>query len=363
MATYTPEQMYGAGVQGETMLGSTLFLFDNPSGSSYFTIESNIGANGVFTQACTAGAWVPNTPYMGPVSSSYMAAVVVQPGTSSVLLAPLSPVTGSNYRFRGTGGFTMTTFNPSASLFTPAGTYQGVWFDASDLSTMFQDAAGTVAVTAPGDPVGKWLDKSGNGNHATQATAASRPTYRVAANGYPYLDFDGANDFMVTGNIIFTVPQMMASVGLLVDPTKITAGVAIELSADFNSNQGSFAITAPSSTADHGYGLTGTTSIVARVNNVVPGDDVLTGLFDISQATKELELIPRLSGQVMTNITWSGAANAGTGNFGTYPLYIGARGGATTFFKGRIYQIIVRGGLSTATEIYQTEAFLDAKHD
>lgn len=41
---------------------------------------------------------------------------------------------------------------------------QGVWYDTSDLSTMFQDAAGTLPVYAPGQgqvdpPVGLWLDK------------------------------------------------------------------------------------------------------------------------------------------------------------------------------------------------------------
>jgi hypothetical protein len=36
----------------------------------------------------------------------------------------------------------------------------GVWFDASDLSTMYQDAAGTIPVTGVGQPVGLWLDKS-----------------------------------------------------------------------------------------------------------------------------------------------------------------------------------------------------------
>lgn len=44
---------------------------------------------------------------------------------------------------------------------------QGAWYDPSDLSTLFQDAAGTTPVTAVGQPVGRMLDKSGNGNHAT----------------------------------------------------------------------------------------------------------------------------------------------------------------------------------------------------
>ena len=37
---------------------------------------------------------------------------------------------------------------------------QGVWYDPSDLTTLFQDAAGTTPVTAVGQPVGLILDKS-----------------------------------------------------------------------------------------------------------------------------------------------------------------------------------------------------------
>lgn len=55
---------------------------------------------------------------------------------------------------------------------------KGIWYDPSDLSTLYQDAAGTIPVTADGDPVGLMLDKSGNGNHATQSTSSYRPVYR-----------------------------------------------------------------------------------------------------------------------------------------------------------------------------------------
>ena len=58
----------------------------------------------------------------------------------------------------------------------------GAWFDPSDLSTLFQDAAGTTPVTAVEQPVGLWLDKSGNGNHATQSITASRPTLTARYN-------------------------------------------------------------------------------------------------------------------------------------------------------------------------------------
>ena len=45
-----------------------------------------------------------------------------------------------------------------AELF--AGGVPGVWFDPSDLSTLFQDAAGTLPVTSVEQPVGLMLDKS-----------------------------------------------------------------------------------------------------------------------------------------------------------------------------------------------------------
>jgi hypothetical protein len=69
------------------------------------------------------------------------------------------------------------------TLFTPAdlfaGGIAGAWYGPSDLSTLFQDSAGTTPVTTAGQPVGLMLDNSGNGNHATQATAAARPTYQT----------------------------------------------------------------------------------------------------------------------------------------------------------------------------------------
>ena len=59
---------------------------------------------------------------------------------------------------------------------------QGVWYDPSDLSTLFQDSAGTVPVTGVEQPVGLMLDKSGRGNHASQPTTTARPILRARYN-------------------------------------------------------------------------------------------------------------------------------------------------------------------------------------
>ena len=72
---------------------------------------------------------------------------------------------------------------------------EGAWYDPSDLSTVWQDAAGTTPATA-GDPVGRIDDKSGNGNHATQSTSTARPTLQTSGGLY-YLDFDGVDDQLI----------------------------------------------------------------------------------------------------------------------------------------------------------------------
>ena len=85
--------------------------------------------------------------------------------------------------------------NPIPALF--AGGVAGAWFDPSDLSTVWQDSAGTIA-GAVNQPVGRIDDKSGNGNHAVQATAAARPILRLdAETGTYYLETDGVDDRLV----------------------------------------------------------------------------------------------------------------------------------------------------------------------
>ena len=53
------------------------------------------------------GTWVVSAS-MGFVSSSYVASVVVQPGSSTFTFTPASAVTGTTYRLKGTGNYSLT---------------------------------------------------------------------------------------------------------------------------------------------------------------------------------------------------------------------------------------------------------------
>lgn len=71
----------------------------------------------------------------------------------------------------------------------------GGWWDPSDLSTMFQDSAGTVPVAQHGDPVGRINDKSGKGQHLVQAFSSARPTFGTDG-ALRWVQFNGSTQFL-----------------------------------------------------------------------------------------------------------------------------------------------------------------------
>lgn len=56
-----------------------------------------------------------------------------------------------------------------------------MWLDATDGDTLFQDTAGATPITAAGQNVLRWDDKSGNEHHAINSTGSN---YFVSRNGY-----------------------------------------------------------------------------------------------------------------------------------------------------------------------------------
>lgn len=73
-----------------------------------------------------------------------------------------------------------------------------VIYDLLDLSTLFQDAAGTVPVTGDGDPVGLLVDATGGGRDQYQSDNSRRPTYRTSG-GIAWLEITSGK-FLRTDN-------------------------------------------------------------------------------------------------------------------------------------------------------------------
>jgi len=112
MAVYTYVQLYGSGSLSQNLTAATTyqFRFLNPSGSSYFVLETVRNTNGFYTSASPnnlAGAFIVSAS-MNFVTSSYLAGFEVPQGTSAFRFTPTNNVTGTNLYLRGTGMFDLT---------------------------------------------------------------------------------------------------------------------------------------------------------------------------------------------------------------------------------------------------------------
>jgi len=109
MASYTYTQLYGSGSIGENLSLLKTFTFTNPSGSSYFTMETIVTSTGFYEATSPKnfiGTYVVSES-MGQVTSSYISSVVVQPGVSSFTFTPSTSVVGTTYYLRGTGAYSL----------------------------------------------------------------------------------------------------------------------------------------------------------------------------------------------------------------------------------------------------------------
>lgn len=259
-------------------------------------------------------------------------------------------------------------FSP-ASLF--AAGEQGVWYDPSDFSTIFQDAAGTTPVTAVDQPVGKILDKSGRGNHATQATNDYRPVLKQDANGCYYLLFDGSNDYLVTGNIDFSAVNKVTIFCGVKKVSDQAFDVIAELSINTNLNTGFFLGSSGMTSGGNpqapnrnsfACGTRGAISIayISGHTYVAPMVAVISATLDNAASGAQNQCVLRVNGADPSAVYDDGAETTNA-NYENIPLYLGSRGGLSNYFEGNIYSFIARGTLSTQTQIEQGEAWVNRK--
>lgn len=265
-----------------------------------------------------------------------------------MIKTPLSTVIGGAFWTPGAtviGGNAPTFDQQIQKLF--ANNEQGFFYDTNDLSTMFQDAAGTVPVTGEGQTVGLMLDKSGRNNHASQNDSARRPILRKnAVTGANYLAFDGVDDFLQTSNVDFTSTD---KVSLFVGVRKlsdVSAQILVELSADQTANSGSFVLMPRQTGMVEGASFRSRGSLYNSILNVAGLKAPLSTVFTAKADIQGDSSILRSNGVQVGELN----ANQGTGNYGNYPLYIGRRGGTSLPFNGHLYSLIGIGKLTTDDE-------------
>lgn len=235
---------------------------------------------------------------------------------------------------------------------------QGFAYDPNDLTTMFQDVAGTIPVTGAGQAVGLMLDKSGQGNHASQTASASRPILRKNADtGANYLEFDGSDDFLQTGDIDFTATNEITVIAGVRKLSDVNTGIVCELSPSSTGTKNTFALYAPYDAASKNFGFRArgdspshTTGDANSSKIDAPASAVLRGMGSISKSSTTL--------MINGSVSAFNNTSRGVGNFIKNPLYIGRRDGKTLPFNGHIYGLIGIGRLTTDDEIAALEKLI-----
>jgi len=156
----------------------------------------------------------------------------------------------------------------------------------------------------------------------------------------PFLRMDGIDDSLYTAaSIDFTSTDKMTVFAGVHKASNAAQGMLVETGG--GGQAGSiFVLNGTGGTPGPYWSTSAVGSSLSLADSpadfAAPRNDVLTASADIS--TDALTL--RANGLLVA----SSSSDQGTGNYLAYPLYVGARGGASLFFNGLIYSIVVRFG-------------------
>jgi len=372
LLTYTEEFDNGAWTKGG-------------GGSVTITPNTNIAPNGTLaadTINCVTGATAIWTAFTSSslVAGTYVLSCSVLKGKSFNLTLDDASANGAGVYFDGTTGVGTNVFLGSgwsilASSCVTHPSDSNWWLASATIVRPTTTASSNAGIRPNVNNSATYNGNCTSGQTlviwgadlrpASQATGLIGPTYQrvVDAAVYdtagflPYLAFDGLSWSMGTNSIDFSATDKMTVWAGVRKISVSSTQVICELSADTNTNNGSFLLSC-SNTANRDYSFTpkGTTAPTAPAfftPAVAPDTAVITAQADISTALGEL----RRNGVNGTASTGS----LGSGNFLTHPLYIGARNNASLFFTGWLTSLIIRGAQSTQSQIEATESWVAGK--
>ena len=266
----------------------------------------------------------------------------------------ITTVVGKTYTITVTSvGGTRAFYIRLGSVFTvvPINSSASYTFVATSTSTRIEFASGTSSTNVGYGLIDNISVKELPGNHATQPTAAARPTYQTDGT-YHWLSFDGVDDFMVTPTITPGIDKVQVFAGVRKLSDSAVASL-IETSEGFG--DGRLAVFSPTSSLNNiGFASRGSLAVLAVSNLTSPATNVVSGLSDISGDLATL----RIDGTQEAQST----GDQGTGNYLAYPMYIGMRAGTSLPFTGNIYSLVTRFGANLETStIETTETYVAGK--
>ena len=233
-------------------------------------------------------------------------------------------------------------FNPLAtaiSSLTVSNSSCLFWFDSADESTLIRS----------GNAVSLWLDKSGNNRHAFQSTAANQPSYSSGTGVYfagltnnHFMDISGAGALTLRNFSIFAVEE------------RLTGGTTARMFLGGSSTTAS-ANLALGHGSDIGFSFRMATNYNITLPTYATDSRVRVWSFTHDASVRRTitlngSAFPAAGGS--TNLsTYPGAA------FGRYTSTVGT----TTYYEGRIYEMLIYDGVVSSNLRYQIEGYLAHK--
>ena len=254
--------------------------------------------------------------------------------TGSTLALSTGTVNTSNVNVRGTLNMSNNAItNLGTATITSLDVNLVLWFDASDLTTLFQNFAGTTPVTATGQSILAWRDKSSYGVLAAVASGSGATTSYGAVNGYNVVAFSGSGS-----------PLTFSSANI---PSSSSATLTIFMACTGTDGGNRTLFNIPN------------TSQISITN----GGQLRFGIEGLNQVTGSGNSTGIISGTISAynlNLYFQGAANVSSTSFpvgaGTGNGTIG--GGGYGNFSGSVYEILIFNQVLTTTNRQIVEGYL-----
>ena len=224
---------------------------------------------------------------------------------------------------------------------------KGMAYNFQDISTLWQDIAGTIPVTAVDQFVARIDDLSGNGNHLIQTEASRRPQLKQDSEGF-YLWFDGTKSMYSAIAVDFYELLNYTTLCRLTKEGGST-GCILESSTNMNNNTASFAMFQEANNISFTNSGSGYNSAQVALDN----DSLFVGIMKVLENPKITMM--RVNGIEKTR---TGILNQSAWGLLNHNIYVGARGGTSLFLTSKVRAIAFVGRELTSSEILNIESLL-----
>ena len=220
------------------------------------------------------------------------------------------------------------------------------WYDASDISSLYQDSGRTTPVVTDGDPVGAASDKSGNARHMLQAGASTlKPTYTTnVQNGLPSFSFDGG-DYLDTVATVNSFPLTIVGVAR----TSATIGTTRGLVSSRNST-----------TFGTRQYIQSTNTLIAQIDTptktIVSAASVAADTTFLFASRFGTTLISQTLNATTEDDTHAAAATANIVSLGRLNV-----NSTASLANGHLLEVVIYNRALTADELTQVQTYLNTK--